>query len=122
MHLDIDKQYLNHLVPSLSLQLLVENVVKHNVLSKSRPLTIEIFTTTGNKLVVNNNLQRRTIKAPSNRVGLDNIRNKYDLLGQPGFQVVESEKNFMVVLPLIWNNPQHNTRLHQTQEQQTPSI
>lgn len=104
LNMEIDKRYEPYLLPSLSLQLLVENVVKHNVLSKNKPLEIDIFTTAGNKLVVNNNLQRRTIKAPSNKVGLDNIKAKYNLLKQPGFQVMEDEKNFTVVLPLIWNN------------------
>ncbi|MBC7849832.1 MAG: histidine kinase [Chitinophagaceae bacterium] len=104
LHMEIDKRYESYLLPSLSLQLLVENVVKHNVLSKNKPLVIDIFTTAGNKLVINNNLQRRTVKAPSNKVGLDNIRAKYGLLGYPGFQVMKDEKNFTVVLPLIWNN------------------
>ena len=104
LHMEIDKRYEPYFLPSLSLQLLVENVVKHNVLSKNKPLEIDIFTTAGNKLVVNNNLQRRSIKAPSNKVGLDNIKAKYNLLRQPGFQVMEDERNFTVVLPLIWNN------------------
>jgi sensor histidine kinase YesM len=108
--LEIDKRYHPYLLPSLTLQLLVENVVKHNMLSKTHPLVIEIFTTAGNKLVVNNNLQRRTVKAPSNRVGLENIKAKYDLLNQPGFQVMEDGKNFTVVLPLIWNNAAENQR------------
>jgi LytS/YehU family sensor histidine kinase len=104
LNIEIDKRYDAYMLPSLTLQLLVENVVKHNVLSKNKPLVIDIFTTAGNKLVVNNNLQRRTVKAPSNKVGLDNIRAKYDLLNQPGFQVMEDDKNYTVVLPLIWNN------------------
>ena len=104
INIEIDKRYEPYLLPSLSLQLLVENVVKHNVLSRNRPLEIDIFTTAGNKLIVNNNLQRRSIKAPSNKVGLDNIKAKYNLLKQPGFQIMEDEKNFTVVLPLIWNN------------------
>lgn len=102
--LEIDKRYNPYLIPSLTLQLLVENVVKHNQLAKSQPLVIEIFTTAGNKLVVNNNLQRRTVKAPSNKVGLENIKAKYELLNQKGFQVMEDGRNFTVVLPLIWNN------------------
>ena len=110
MTIEIDKRYSPYLLPSLTLQLLVENVVKHNQLSKTHPLVIEIFTTAGNKLVVNNNLQRRTVKAPSNRVGLDNIKAKYDLLNQPGFQLMEDGKNFTVVLPLIWNNATENGR------------
>lgn len=109
--LDIDKRYSQYLLPSLSLQLLVENVVKHNQLSKTQPLMIEVFTTAGNKLVVNNNLQRRTVKAPSNKIGLENIRNKYVLLSQKGFQVMEDDKNFTVVLPLIWNNVAEHARL-----------
>lgn len=104
LNIQIDKRYDSYLLPSLSLQLLVENVVKHNVLSKQDPQVIDIFTTAGNKLVINNNLRRRTIKAPSNKVGLENIKAKYHLLKQPGFQVMEDDKNFTVVLPLIWNN------------------
>lgn len=99
---EIDKRYANYMLPSLSLQLLVENAVKHNVLSKNKPLSIDIFTTAANRLVVSNNLQRRTKKGPSNRIGLDNIRTKYELLRQRGFQVMEDEKSFTVVLPLIW--------------------
>ena len=108
LNLQIDKHYEQYLLPSLTLQLLVENVVKHNVLSKNKPLLIDIFTTAGNKLIVNNNLQRRTVKAPSNKVGLDNIKAKYDLLKRPGFQVIEDAKNFTVVLPLIWNGDEYN--------------
>ncbi|MBL7727033.1 MAG: histidine kinase [Dinghuibacter sp.] len=104
LQLGVDKQYYPYLLPSLSLQMLVENVVKHNALSKNKPLSIDIFTTVGNKLVVNNNLQRRSVKPAGGRVGLDNIRAKYQLLNQPGFQVMEDEKNFTVVLPLIWNS------------------
>jgi two-component system, LytTR family, sensor kinase len=101
---EADKRYDNYLLPSLSLQLLVENAVKHNVLSKNKPLVIDIFTTAGNRLIINNNLQRRTKKGPSNKIGLDNIRTKYSLLGQSGFHVMEDAKNFTVVLPLIWDN------------------
>lgn len=106
LNLEIDKRYELYLLPSLSLQLLIENVVKHNIVSKSVPLEIDIFTIAGNKLVINNNLMRRVVKAPSNRVGLENIKAKYALLKQPGFQIMEDEKNFTVILPLIWNNTQ----------------
>ncbi|HEY2347670.1 MAG TPA: hypothetical protein VGH64_01580, partial [Puia sp.] len=104
LQVEVDRQYNTYLLPSLSLQLLVENAVKHNALTKSKPLSVEIFTTVGNKLVVNNNLQRRVVKAPGNRIGLENIKAKYDLLQQSGFQVMEDENNFTVVLPLIWSN------------------
>jgi two-component system, LytTR family, sensor kinase len=103
LSLEIDKKYDHYLIPSLTLQMLVENAVKHNVLSKNKPLTIDIFTTPGNKLVVSNNLQLRTINVHSNKIGLDNIKTKYELLNYSGFQVLKDQKTFSVVLPLIWN-------------------
>lgn len=112
---EVDKRYESYLLPSLSLQLLVENAVKHNVLSRNKPLVIDIFTMAGNKLAVNNNLQRRTVKGPSNRIGLENIRSKYELLDVQGFQVLEDSKNFTVILPLIWDN-RENESLSLTQK------
>jgi two-component system, LytTR family, sensor kinase len=103
---EVDKRYYPYLIPSLTLQLLVENAVKHNVLSKNKPLVIDIFTMAGNKLAVNNNLQRRTVKGPSNKIGLENIKTKYELLKHNGFQVLEDSRNFTVILPLIWDHPQ----------------
>ena len=101
---DVNRKYEHYLIPSLTLQLLVENAVKHNVVSKSSPLLIDIFTTTGNKLIVNNNLQKKTQNVVSTKIGLDNIRSKYELLNKHEFRVLEDDKNFTVVLPLIWQN------------------
>ena len=109
LQVEVDKQYFSYFLPSLSLQMLMENAVKHNSLSKNKPLSVEIFTTPGNKLIVNNNLQRRIKKAPSNNVGLENIRTKYQLLDLPGFQVMEDARNFMVMLPLIWRPADYGT-------------
>jgi two-component system, LytTR family, sensor kinase len=112
LKLDIDKKHLDYLLPSLSLQLLVENAVKHNTLSKADPLLIDIFSTAGNKLVVNNNLKKRTIKGKSTGIGLENIRSKYLLLGQNGVQIIEDQKNFSVVLPLIWSKVTTHNLVH----------
>ena len=91
----INKFY-TYLVPSLSLQLLVENAVKHNIVSKQHPLIMDIFTTAGNKLVVNNNLQKKQLNIKSTHIGLNNISTKYKLIKQDGFQVIEGKNNFMV--------------------------
>ena len=86
--------------------MLVENAVKHNIVSKQSPLAIEIFTTEGKQLVVNNNLNRKVLKEKSTRIGLQNIESKYKLMNHEGFQVVNDEKNFMVVLPMLWKQPE----------------
>ncbi|GAA4325268.1 sensor histidine kinase [Flaviaesturariibacter amylovorans] len=109
LRVEVDRKYEAYLLPSLSLQLLVENAVKHNILSRDQPLVIDIFTTAGNRLVVNNNLQRRNAQKFSNKVGLKNIEHKYQLLNQPGFHILEDEKNFCVVLPLIWSKSMDKT-------------
>lgn len=112
MQVDIDRRYHDYMLPSLSLQMLVENAVKHNALSKNYPLHIEVFTTVGNKLVVNNNIQRRAQQAPSGQVGLKNIKMKYEILNQPGFQVMNDGKNFTAVLPLIWQRVMDRNRVN----------
>jgi two-component system, LytTR family, sensor kinase len=104
LQVNIDEQFNDFQLPSLSLQMLVENVVKHNSLSKNAPLVINIFTSSDNTLAVTNNLQRRSVPAPSNKVGLENIKSKYGLLKHKGFTVMDDEKNFTVVLPLISDN------------------
>jgi sensor histidine kinase YesM len=102
LHIEVDKRYDQYVLPSSSLQLLVENAVKHNIVSKQSPLIIDIFTAAGNILVVNNNLQTKQSKPLSNNIGLENIRTKYELMNQSGFQVLVDTKNFSVILPLIW--------------------
>lgn len=101
LNLTIDPQFMPYSLPSLSLQLLVENAVKHNMATNKKPLTIDVFTSGENKLVVSNNLQRRLHGTHSNQVGLNNIRGKYQLLKAKGFQVMEGTQNFTVVLPLL---------------------
>ena len=65
------------------------------------PLEIEIYTCDDRQLVVRNNLQRRTVKVPGNKIGLRNIRMKYELLQQDGFTITQEESSFTVTLPLL---------------------
>ncbi|MCG7855731.1 sensor histidine kinase [Flavihumibacter sp.] len=102
INFEIDRKYYPYTLPANSLQLVVENAVKHNIISKEQPLVLEIFTTSAKQLVINNNLQRKLKMETSTKIGLQNIRSKYKLLRHDGFQVIEGQKNFMVVLPLVW--------------------
>lgn len=99
----IDERYCCYQIPPLTLQMLVENAVKHNMILKDHPLKILIMTTNSGKLVVSNNLQRKDRMVSSNKVGLTNIVNKYRLMKQEEITVRDDGKEFAVVVPLIPN-------------------
>jgi two-component system LytT family sensor kinase len=101
----IDDLYNNALLPPLTLQLLVENAVKHNNVLAKQPLVIRIKTTHQNELIIENSLQRKTIRVDSNGVGLSNIITKYRLLNQPQPLIEEHEGWFRVTLPLLMPQP-----------------
>ncbi|WP_338870529.1 histidine kinase [Spirosoma sp. SC4-14] len=92
---------LNRQLPPLSLQLLVENAVKHNIILTDRPLTIAIATDSHDRLQVRNNVQRKTVRVASAGVGLANIWSKYQMLNQPIPSISEVDGFFIVTLPLI---------------------
>ncbi|MDF2188407.1 sensor histidine kinase [Paraflavitalea sp. CAU 1676] len=100
LQVEPDARYTNWLLPSLSLQLLIENAVKHNIVSKTQPLLIRLYFR-DSRLIVTNNLQRRMAKMPSSKIGLRNIQLKYALLQYPSFTLTETEGAFTVSLPLL---------------------
>ncbi len=88
-------------LPTFSLQLLVENCTKHNVVSESRPLKIEIFQNDPNHITVVNNLQPKK-NVQSHGVGLENLRQRYALLDvEEGIEVFRDEDTYSVTLKLI---------------------
>ncbi len=97
----IDEVYYNYSIPTMSLQLLIENAVKHNMVSKKEPLYIEIYTNPKDELKVCNNLQPKQRKENSTGIGLKNIKSKYYLLKASGFEWETINGRFVVTLPLI---------------------
>jgi two-component system, LytTR family, sensor kinase len=87
-------------IPAMSLQILLENAVKHNEVSEEQPLWIHIFDK-NDQLVVRNNIRPKARKAASNKVGLDNLRQRYALMGVDGFEARTVEGDFEVRLPLV---------------------
>lgn len=88
-------------VPPLSIQMLVENAIKHNVVSSHRPLHIKIDQQKGGQLIIRNTLQPKRIKPKSTSFGLSSIIARFSLLSDKRVQVNKSNGEFVVVLPLI---------------------
>ncbi len=84
----------------LTLQMLFENAIKHNVISTEKPLRIEVFAENGH-IVVRNNLQRKNQVMDSTGVGLQNIKDRYRILTHCEVDVIVSQEYFMVVLPVV---------------------
>ena len=97
----VDKNCRSSQLPPLTLQLLVENAVKHNVVSPKRPLSIHIAVDEQGQLLVQNTLQRKSVPVLSNGIGLTNILAKYQMLNLSPPIVEESVDEFRVRLPLL---------------------
>ncbi len=88
------------LVPPMSLQLLVENCIKHNEVSGENPLHIEI-SCAENYLQVRNNLQKRNNTEKSSNLGLKNIVNRYKHFTDQEVIISQSDSTFLVKIPLL---------------------
>ncbi|HEY4618407.1 MAG TPA: histidine kinase [Flavobacterium sp.] len=87
-------------VVPLSLQLLLENTVKHNVVSEQRPLRIRIFIE-GDYLVIQNDYQKKEVLRDRQGVGLQNIINRYAILTDREVRIEQNPDTFTVYLPLL---------------------
>ena len=96
----VAEEKLQQRIVPLSLQILMENAIKHNIVSSAKPLFIDICTKDG-RLIVSNTLQKKNQLMESTGIGLDNIRNRYRLLGDRVVEVEEGPESFTVAIPLI---------------------
>lgn len=97
---NIPEAFLSSKVVPLSLQLLLENAIKHNIISNLKPLKIEVFVEK-EKLIVRNNLQKKNQVMNSTKAGLQNIRNRYSFFSNKNVEVLSTAEYFIVMLPLI---------------------
>lgn len=98
---NIDDKCLDYYVIPSGVQILVENAIKHNIVSARVPLTIRI-STEGHQVVVDNRIQlREDSKSGSTGVGLDNLMEQYRMLFGKDIDIVSKEGHFTVSLPLI---------------------
>lgn len=103
VNIDVPQQYIYKKIIPLSLQLLIENAIKHNIISTKKPLTITIDIDEQNNLIrVTNNLQKKSRVLHSTKVGLENIIERYRLLSNDNAVKIETtETYFSVSIPLL---------------------
>jgi sensor histidine kinase YesM len=100
-NIDLSNETLERVfIPPATLQILVENAIKHNRFSKSSPLKISI-TEYADAIVVTNNLSKRDATTTSLGLGLENVRKRYELLGEARISIEESAEFFKAQIPKL---------------------
>jgi two-component system, LytTR family, sensor kinase len=99
LQIDIPKELLSSPIPPLTLQLLIENAVKHNIVTDEEPLKINVRHE-GRKLIILNNKTGSPSNTSSHKVGLENIRKRYAFFTPHDIKVID-EDYFQVELPLL---------------------
>lgn len=94
-------QSLDRSIVPMTLQLLVENAVKHNVVSSSRPLSISISETADGFIEVQNNIQKKFNIEAGTGFGLSSLVSRYELLTDTKLAIKESENIFLVRIPIV---------------------
>ncbi|MCB0489298.1 MAG: histidine kinase [Cyclobacteriaceae bacterium] len=97
---EVSDDYMNMSIAPLTIQILLENAIKHNVISKTHPLHVSVYIE-GNSVVVKNNLQRKNVIEKSTKTGLMNIRNRYAYFGKEVIKVDSTDDSFVVSIPLL---------------------
>ena len=97
--IDIDPSYMERQMPSLALQPLIENAVKHNTITRSKPLTISIYTKDG-EIVVSNPVIPKIEAEVSTGIGLKNLSSRWLMITEKDIEVIRTETSFEVHLPL----------------------
>ncbi len=97
---NIPEASLGAMIVPMSLQLLLENAIKHNVIARSKPLVINVDVK-DNLLIVNNHIQSKSTQLPSTKVGLKNIEKRYNLISGKPVEVSNDGNQFTVSLPLL---------------------
>lgn len=98
--IDVNTNCLNKQIPTLTVQMLIENAIKHNIISAQKPLHISI-TCNHEYLKVENNLQSKLTSSESNEIGLNNIIERYKYLTEKEVIISKTETKFEVSVPLL---------------------
>jgi hypothetical protein len=100
INIRVEDQWLDARIVPVTLQNLIDNAIKHNMLDEELPLVIDVFVESG-ELVVRNNLQKKNAVETSNRQGLQNLTALYQYLTEHPVKIEETTEFFTIKIPLI---------------------
>jgi ligand-binding sensor domain-containing protein len=100
IQIDIDPDYMFRKIVPVTLQNLIENAIKHNIVDEDTPLVVEVLVE-DEYLMIRNNLQRKSFVETSNRQGLENLISLYAYLTERKLYFIETTTHFTVKIPLI---------------------
>ena len=100
VHYKLDLDHKRMVIP-LSLQMLVENAIKHNEISGDHPLVIEILSTGQNHIIVKNKLQKKEVSETSLGMGIKNLQTRIAFFSDEPLQIHEEPEAFIVKIPTI---------------------
>ena len=101
LELDIKPENQQYYLPPLTLQMLIENAIKHNVVSEIRPLKIKIECRERYLVIKNNRQEKKVEMRNSSKTGLKNIERRYSYFTKKPVQVFKNDESFIVKVPLI---------------------
>jgi len=101
LQLHLDPPMKNAFILPLTLQMLVENAVKHNVITKEHPLNVYISIDDDDYITVKNNLQPKSKAEPSTKFGLQSIVKRYQVLTDRKVTIENDQHSFKVKIPII---------------------
>jgi LytS/YehU family sensor histidine kinase len=101
LNMEVDESCFDqYLIPPISLQLLMENAIKHNEFSDANPLVVSMRLE-NEELIVRNNVRKKTLRKTSSRIGLENLTERYRLITNKQLNIESLPEEFIVRLPVL---------------------
>lgn len=100
-NVDVNEELKHKKLPPLTLQMLIDNALKHNAVSPKSPLTIDINSIGDHTIVVKNNIQPKNLIEETTQIGIENIKKRYQYLTDRHVVINKSNETFIVEIPLL---------------------
>lgn len=103
LNINIPDDLYRNMVPPLTIQILIENAIKHNIIDKEEPLIINIDSIDNTRIRILNNKTQPAIDVSSTKVGLSNLKKRYTYFTKTEIKIID-ENDFEVIIPVLNNN------------------